>query len=375
MAPQDEFDPTEQTIVTTRPVAMTPPLQIGHYLTFTQDGALRRVRIGLSGLTVGRVPPCDIVLPDPLISRRHCQIALDGDWALVTDLGSTNGTFLAGQRIEQPTRLRNGSQIVLGSQELRYERRDEREVAEEAELATELRRAVDYVRAILPEPISAGSVQADWWFVPSLLLGGDAFGYQFLDETTLAGFLLDVSGHGIGAALHAVNVANALRRHALPGTDPRDPAQVAAALNAMFPMESHGGLMLTFWYFVYDTTSRRLRYCSAGHHAALLVTSGAAAPELLRQRGPAIGMLPFGRWAVGETNVAPGSRLYVFSDGAFEIVSAAGEQWGIDHLQAIVMRPEQPGLSEPQRMYQAVRAAARPGPLPDDFSALVLRFT
>jgi serine phosphatase RsbU (regulator of sigma subunit) len=374
--PDAEADAADQTtamrLITLRPPL--PDLSIGHYLAFTREGEPARVEIPAHGATVGRQPPCDVVIPVPEVSRRHCRIDIAADGAVLTDLGSTNGTFLDGRRVEAPMPLANGSRLALGSFPVRYERRDRREVAEEAELAAELRRAADYVRAILPQPIAAGPVQADWWFVPSAQLGGDAFGYQYLDEETFAGFVLDVSGHGIGSCMHAANVANALRRRALPEVDFRDPGQVAAAVNAVFPMEEHNGLMLTMWYFAYHLPSRVLRFCAAGHHPSFLVGAPGAEPLPLWMKAPAIGMLPFGNWAVGRAEIGPGARLYVFSDGAFEIVAANGQQWVIEDLRRIMQEPEQPSVTEAQRLYQAVRGAARPGPLDDDFSVLVLHF-
>jgi serine phosphatase RsbU (regulator of sigma subunit) len=230
------------------------------------------------------------------------------------------------------------------------------------------------VRAILPHPITSGRVQAEWWFVPSSQLGGDAFGYQFLDGDTFAGFVLDVSGHGIGSAMHAANVANVLRRRALPGVDFADPAQVAAGVNSVFPMEEHNGLMLTLWYFAFHLPTRMLRFCAAGHHPSFLVAPGVAEPMKLWLRSPAIGMLPKGKWAVGSTEIPAGSRMYVFSDGAFEIAAADGAQWEIEDLRRLITGAGEPGVSESQRLYQAVRAAARPGPLEDDFSVLVVSF-
>ncbi|MBU6497957.1 MAG: SpoIIE family protein phosphatase [Rhodospirillales bacterium] len=367
-------DDIERTMTLRAPVSHAPPVAVGHFIAYGEGEALRRVAIDAAGLTIGRQAPSELVIPAPDISRRHCRIELDGEWAVLSDLGSTNGTFVSGERVVAPMRLRNGSRLSLGTFELRYERRDRREVAEEAELAAELRRAADYVRAILPAPIATGPVQTEWWFVPSSQLGGDAFGYQFLDDDHFAGFVLDVSGHGIGSAMHAANVANVLRRRALPAVDFRDPAQVAAGLNAMFPMEEHNGLMLTLWYFVYQPSTRALLYCAAGHHPSFLVAPGAAAPEPLWLRGPAIGLLARGNWGVGRAEIPPDSRLFVFSDGAFEIIAASGEPWVIEDLRQIVMQPAMPGLSEPQRLYRAVRAAARPGPLDDDFSVLAVSF-
>jgi serine phosphatase RsbU (regulator of sigma subunit) len=351
-----------------------PAVRIGHFVSFEDEGSHRRVRIGPEGLTVGREPSCDIVFAIPAVSRQHCRIALEGHSVVVTDLGSTNGTSVAGRRIERPTRLHNGAHVAIGPFLLTYEQRDEREVEEEARLTGELREAVRYVRAILPEPIAAGQVQTEWWYVPSSELGGDAFGYQFLDETTLAGFLIDVTGHGIGSGMHAANVANVLKRKALQGVDFYDPGQVASGLNKMFPMEDYSGLLLTAWCFVYDLTTRTLKYCSAGHHPSFLVAPGEAEPAPLWQRGATIGMMPSATWAAGEAVIAPGSRLYIFSDGCFEIIDAKGAQWGIENLREIIQAGPTPDVGEAQRLYQAVRAAARPGPLDDDFSALVLHF-
>jgi serine phosphatase RsbU (regulator of sigma subunit) len=206
-------------------------------------------------------------------------------------------------------------------------------------------------------------------------LGGDAFGYQFLSETMFAGFVLDVSGHGIGSAMHAANVASVLRRRGLPGVDFRDPARVAAGLNAMFPMEEHNELMLTLWYFVYDLAARILRFCAAGHHASYLVSPVTPEPVSLWQRSSAIGMLPVGRFTTGDVFVAPGSRLYVFSDGAFEIVDSSGIEWTIEDFRRLITVQAQPGVSESQRIWHAIRAAARPGALEDDVSVLVVGFS
>jgi serine phosphatase RsbU (regulator of sigma subunit) len=369
-----DFDPAEQTMIKRGGSVAAPKLRLGHFLSYAQDGAMRRIRIGPEGTTVGRHPSCDVVFPVAEVSRQHCRLRIEGDTIAVHDLGSTNGTFVGGQRLDAPMLLENGSHISVGNFLLRYEQRDEREVEEENRLTTELRQAVEYVRSILPDPVSTGPVHAEWWYVPSSELGGDAFGYQYLDAATMTGFLIDVSGHGLGSGLHAVNVANVLRRRALPGVDFRDPGQVAAGLNAMFPMEDHGGLIFTLWCFAYDVSSRTLRYCSAGHHPSFLVTPASPEPVPVWLRSPSIGMLPPRAWPSGSIDVPPGGRLYIFSDGVFEIEQPDGKQWQIEDLRQLIRTGPVPGILETQRLYQAVRSAAKPGPLADDFSLLVLRF-
>jgi len=71
--------------------------------------------------TIGRVPGCTIVLPDSSVSSQHATLAqVGGRWQL-TDNGSSNGTFVNGQKIGSPCLLKNDDQVTLGSVKLRFE--------------------------------------------------------------------------------------------------------------------------------------------------------------------------------------------------------------------------------------------------------------
>ena len=97
--------------------------------------------------------------------------------------------------------------------------------------------AAVYVQSILPAPIDDGPVRSNWDFIPSESLGGDAFGYEWLDQDRFAIYLLDVSGHGVSAALLSATIANVLRTRALPQVDFGQPDQVLSALNRSFPSD------------------------------------------------------------------------------------------------------------------------------------------
>src|SRR5262249_4353454 len=62
----------------------------------------------------------------------------------------------------------------------------------ERKLARELVEAANYVESLLPERLSGAEISTDWRFVPSVQLGGDAFGYHWIDAEHLAIYLLDV---------------------------------------------------------------------------------------------------------------------------------------------------------------------------------------
>src|SRR5262249_3619235 len=72
------------------------------------------------------------------------------------------------------------------------------------QLADEIAQAAKYVQSLLPEKL-AGGIHTDWRFVPSTQLGGDIFGYHWLDPEHWAVYLPDVSGHGVGSSLLAVS--------------------------------------------------------------------------------------------------------------------------------------------------------------------------
>lgn len=73
-------------------------------------------------LQLGRDLSNDIVINDPEVSRRHAHLLLEGDGYILEDLGSTNGTFIRGQRLAAPVVLRPGETITIGEKvTLKYE--------------------------------------------------------------------------------------------------------------------------------------------------------------------------------------------------------------------------------------------------------------
>src|SRR5262249_18716092 len=144
----------------------------------------------------------------------------------------------------------------------------------------------------------------------------------WLDDEHLAVYLLDVCGHGVGAALLAVSVMNVLRAQALPRTDFRDPGRVLEALNEAFPMGKQDGKDFPIWSGVYPRPGRKLRYSGGGHPSPLLFTGpdpGAERLEQLKSRGPGVGMWEGAPFETAEMTVGASGRLFLYSDGAFEI--------------------------------------------------------
>lgn len=204
------------------------------------------------------------------------------------------------------------------------------------QLADEIDQAAIYVRSLLPAPLPSGKVRTDWRFIPSTQLGGDSFGYHWLDDDHFAIYLLDVSGHGVGASLLSVSAMNVLGSRSLPNVDFLDPSQVLTGLDSAFDMDRHDGKYFTIWYGVYEPSQRRLRYAGGGHPAAALFggeNCEQAELRLLESDGPAVGFGMGLEFEASEVILPNYSRLYVFSDGAFEIERADnGAMWTQDEF-------------------------------------------
>jgi sigma-B regulation protein RsbU (phosphoserine phosphatase) len=345
-------------------------------LLLDDDGPPRRIPLYSLPSVVGRTPPADVVLEGNTVSRRHCRLELKDGQIQLSDLNSTNGTFVNGERLTEPATLADGAAINIGAYRLRYHRRAQDETADTDAMERELREASNYVASILPKPIREGPVWANWFYRPSTRIGGDAFGYQMLDDRHFSLFLLDVAGHGTGAAMHAMTVAQVLRERVLPDVDFLEPASVISGLNARFQMERNNDLFFTIWYGVYDIADRVLVFAAAGHHAAYLLPADNRAwgPLPLATENPIVGMLPDPTIAAAEVVVPKGGSLHLFSDGVFEIIDRGGRQLGLDDIVALLPDVAAEAADDPSRLYDRVRAIARPGQLDDDFSALVFRF-
>ena len=63
---------------------------------------------------IGRAPECRLPIDSSQVSRRHARVFVSGSQATIEDLGSKNGTFLGGRRIERPTRLEDGAAVIVG---------------------------------------------------------------------------------------------------------------------------------------------------------------------------------------------------------------------------------------------------------------------
>ena len=240
-------------------------------------------------------------------------------------------------------------------------------------LNQEIAEAASYILSILPEP-RAKDPATDWLLIPSTELGGDSFGHHAIDMDHEAFYLLDVCGHGVGAALLSVTAINVLRSAALANTDFRDPAAVLSALNDAFPMEKQNNMYFTIWYAVYQRSSGALVYSSAGHPPSILLRGSAGQPAeafRLETGGVALGTFPGVKYRSDSFKVEPGDRLMLLSDGTFEVEKADGEMLAFSEFVDFLAAP---GGDDPKAVLAWIKSLNGAGSLPDDFSLLRVVF-
>ncbi|MFZ4702445.1 MAG: PP2C family protein-serine/threonine phosphatase [Candidatus Methylumidiphilus sp.] len=238
-------------------------------------------------------------------------------------------------------------------------------------LEQELAEAAKYLRSLLPDPIKQGPVRVDWRFFPSTELGGDSFGYHWLDDDHFAVYLLDVSGHGVGSSLLSVSALDVLRSEALPNTDFRDPGQVLKGLNAAFSAELHDDKFFTIWYGVLRKSTRQLAYAGGGHPPALLFNGPRNASSLLRleSQGTLIGIMPGEEFETKSLNLSPTAKVILFSDGVFEIEQRSGDIWELENLiEFLCNAPPEAALMD--SLLNHVQMMQGSDQLADDFSIM-----
>jgi serine phosphatase RsbU (regulator of sigma subunit) len=365
---------SDGTVVAHRDAGEPPEDRVHHLVVVEGETPGQRFELrGNQPLLLGRGAECQVRLRDPEVSKQHCRLVRTTHMVLVADLGSTNGTFVDGIRVKQGS-LRAESLLRVGQHVLRYEYRSRAELERSEEQAADLRRAREYVEALIPEPILEGPIQVDWCFVPSAVLGGDAFGYHDLADGRFALYLLDVCGHGAAAAMHSAAALNVLRSSSLPEVDFSDPGRVLTVMNQKFAMESHGGMFLTLWYGVFDPGARKLCFSSAGHPPPLLGSPEGCGLRRLEVRNPPIGAWEGREFELSETSVEPGERLYLYSDGVFEVRGQDGAPRGLADFERSLASQHQQGAPSARDLYQQA-VIESPGALEDDFSLVVAIFT
>jgi sigma-B regulation protein RsbU (phosphoserine phosphatase) len=192
-------------------------------------------------------------------------------------------------------------------------------------------------------------------------------------------YVLDVSGHGVGAALLSFTLNHMLSPSVEGGLLIEDteqgasvvpPSRVAERLNRQFPMD-RTRQYFTFLYGVFDGSRERFQYVTAGHPApVVLPRTGRPAP--LKGCGLPIGMIEHATFDDETAILQPGDRLYFYTDGVVEALDASEQEFGYARLIAEVERHRDRPLGSGLELVANLVRDWSGGYLRDDVSLLAI---
>lgn len=198
--------------------------------------------------------------------------------------------------------------------------------------------------------------------IPARQVGGDFYDYFMVDEDHLGLVVGDVSGKGVPSALF-MTVARTLIKSAAGHYS--DPAAVLDATNRQILPGNEMCMFVTVFFGVYQLSTGRLSYVSAGHPAPLLCRGNGPVVQMERLTGMAVGVHDDLGLEMGHVDLEVGDIMLVFTDGLDEALSPAGEMFGLDRAKDWLHQAE---VTDAPLMIQDLNA------LHDSFTADTERF-
>jgi len=235
-----------------------------------------------------------------------------------------------------PIQVNTGPLVIAAVRDVTERRRNERQLREaHRRIRRDLDSAAAVQRSLLPKTLPrVHGVHFAWAFEPCETLAGDSFNVFTVDDDHVALYLLDVSGHGVAAALQAVALTRVLASRPWPISALRrilSPAEVTEDLNREFPIDPETWQYFTFLCATLDVRSSELRFTSAGHPGPVYIPCSGG-PATVDAPGFPIGLFPEVSYEEHRLKLQVGDRVYFYSDGATDAADSDGKDFGRQRL-------------------------------------------
>jgi len=244
-----------------------------------------------------------------------------------------------------------------------------------------LESAASFQRSLLQDnPPSATELNIGWIYCPCDQLAGDSYGVYPLPDNCLLVYQLDVTGHGVKAALLAVTLLHLLNPEN-PGNvvvNASDgsvvpPAQVVAELNDRFQINEESNQFFTMVYGVYDCEQHVFTYVNAAHSTPVL--TGMETSLVKEESDLPVGVMPQMEYTENRLELLEGQAIVIYSDGIIEAIREEdGELFSEERLVEFLQQESSTELSELLRLLeQEVRDWCGSTGIQDDVSALLIQ--
>ncbi|NLP08903.1 SpoIIE family protein phosphatase [bacterium] len=228
--------------------------------------------------------------------------------------------------------------------------------------------------SLVPAVFRSAELEVRVHYRPMLGIGGD-FADVYEDGHGLVYLsVVDVTGHGIAAALVVNRVYSELRVHVQAGCSPR---QILHRLNDFFMQTFTGiSLFLTMICVRCDLKKKKLVYAGSAHPAGLLLSTSPPSAATLISQNRILGFssLPVDQWIEQEIAYTPGDRLILYTDGMVETENSRGEPLALEGLLHIAQTCRSlPAIQATEAMIQQTLDFSNRAPR-DDLLLLVADF-
>ena len=226
--------------------------------------------------------------------------------------------------------------------------------AQKASIESELKIAHDIQMSMLPKTFPPFPERQDidvfGKLTPARAVGGDLFDFYIRDEKLL--FCIgDVSGKGVPASL-LMAVTRSLFRNISSYTS--EPNQIVIALNSVMAEDNETSMFVTLFVGVLDLASHELRYCNAGHDAPLLI--GHDVRPLPCDANLPVGVMSGWEFTQQTTTIAPGTIIFLFTDGLNEAENADHDQFGDNRILSVAHAIAAEGCCRPDEVIDRMGA-------------------
>lgn len=204
---------------------------------------------------------------------------------------------------------------------------------------------------------------------PAKEVGGDRYDFAERDGTAWFG-IGDASGKGVPAALYTSLVGAAFRM----GVEANlDPAALVGAVNRIVAENNHTGMFVTAFVGRLERATGRLEFCNAGHNPPIVIEPDGTARPLDVARNLVMGAVEDYGFKAQSADLAPGSKLVMYTDGVTEAMNAANEQYGMERLLAFASAHANDAPNAmADALMKSVAAFAGNAPQSDDITVLVV---
>ena len=160
-------------------------------------------------------------------------------------------------------------------------------------------------------------------------VGGDFYDYYKLNENTVAFLVADVSGKGIPAAMFMMTAKTILKDLAESGMSVND---IFTKANEKLCENNESGMFVTAWMGILDLTTGNMQFANAGHNPPVLKHADGSFEYLKTRAGFVLAGMEDIHYRAGELTLAPGDRIFLYTDGVTEATNVDSVLYGEERL-------------------------------------------